>query len=322
MPIVSRFFLSWVAGTILVSGAGVAAAQDFPVKPIKYVVADAPGTTGDTVARILAPGMTKLIGQPVVIENKPGAGNRIGFEYVAKGLPADGYTFAAVTVETLALMPVTIKDLQFDPMKDLPPLIGLGGGRLVFGLSSKLPWKTFNDLVAYAKANPGKLNYGASTAIVRFPMEALIGNLGVKVVHVSYSSSAAFTRGLVAGDVQMGFVGELPAKALGEQLRVLAVTGEQRRAPYLDVPTFVELGHPQIPDVNYSLNVRSGTPKAATDKLYSAASQALKQPEVRSAFEKIGFHINEKPTEGAASMLAERARLFAEIAKRVGIRPE
>ena len=114
----------------------------------------------------------------------------------------------------------------------------------------------------------------------------------------------------------------MEAIALGEKMQVLAVTGEQRRAPFLGVPTFVELGLPQISDVNYSLNVRSGTPKAATDRLASAASDALKQPEVMASFQKIGFHINVKSSEAAAIMLAERAKLFSDIAKRVGIKPE
>ena len=304
------------------SGTSTILAQDYPSRPIKYIVADAPGTTGDTIGRILAPEMTKAIGQPVIIENKPGAGNRIGFEYVAKLQPADGYTFAAVTVETLALLPVTAKNIPFDPLKDLPPFMVIGDARLVFASSSSSTWKNFAELVANIKANPGKLNYGASAPVVRFPMEALIGALGVNVVHIPYATAASFTQSLVAGDIQMGFVGELPARALGGKLRVLAVTGDQRRAPFLDVPTFVELGHPQIPDVSYSFNARDGTPKSATDKLYMAAQQALKLPEVRASFEKIGFNVNEKPAGAAVNMLAQRAKLFAEIAKRVGVQPE
>lgn len=297
-------------------------AQEYPTRPIRYIVPNSPGTQLDLVARIMAPEMAKLIGQPIVVDNRPGAGQVIGFEYVAKQAAADGYTVVVVNVETLAILPVTVKDLRFNPLQDLPPVIGLAEGRYIFGLSSKLPWGTFNELISFAKANPGKLNYGSSSSLGRLLTEGLIRDLGVKVTHVPYSAAGPGYQALLAGEVHMSFIGEAPAVSFGEKLRVLAVTGEQRRSTFRDAPTFAELGHPQVPGISFSLNSPAGVPKAAFDKLYATASRALQQPETRAQFAKIQLEIIERTPEAAAKKLAAIGKQFSDIANKIGFRPE
>lgn len=297
-------------------------AQEFPAKPIRFIVANTPGTLPDLVSRVMGPEMSKVLGQPVIVENKPGAQQLIGYEYVARQAPADGYTIVAISIASLASLPLTVKDLRFDPLKDLPPFMGLAEARYTFGLASQLPWKTFKELMAHAKANPGKLNYGASSPLSKLTMEAFLRDVGINVVHIPYSSTGAFLQAITSGDVHMVFLTEGSVISLGDKFRVLAVTGLQRTAAFPDVPTFAELGHSQIRSVGWSLNVRNGTPKAAIDKLYAAASQALKETEVRAVFAKMRLGIVAQPSDVAVKQLAEEAKRYAEVAKKAGIQPQ
>lgn len=311
--------------SLLVCGFAVCAAalaQEYPTRPIRFVVPNTPGSTPDVVARIVAPEMAKFLGQAVVVENRPGAGQVIGFEYVAKQAPADGYTLASVTMESLAILPATVKELRFDPLRDLPPVIGLVEGRLVLVSSARHPWKTFADLVAQAKANPGKLNYGSSSALVRINSEALIRGAGLDIVHVPFAAAGPFFQSTVTGDVHMGLISEVGALSLGDKIRVLAVTGRQRSAANRDVPTFSELGHPQIYGLTYTLNVRAGTPSNAIAKLQAAASHALRQPEVKAPYEKVRLDTIELSGAAAAKQLQDQVQLYSDIAKRIGLQPE
>jgi tripartite-type tricarboxylate transporter receptor subunit TctC len=292
------------------------------MKPIRFIVPNTPGTIPDIVARLIGPEVSKNLAQPVVIENKPGAGQIVGYEYVAKQVPADGYTVLTANGLDLAGLPITAKDLRFDPLKDLTPVIGLVEGRFFLSSSSEFPWKTFAEFVSYARANPGKLNYGTSSTIPRVQMEALIRELGLNIVHIPYSGGGPAVQGLVAGQVQLGFLAESQVNSLGGKIRTLAVTGDARSKNFPDVPTFRELGYPQLRGVSMLLNVPAGTPKAAIDKLHAAASKALQQADVRARFEKAGFDVVEQSPEAAAKSLVEASRFFAEVARKAGIQPE
>ena len=310
------------AGVIDCLDGSIALAQEFPTKPLMLIVAQSPGTPPDVGARTIAPELSKFIGQPVIVENKTGAGNVIGYEYVAKQAPADGYTLLVVTVESLASLPVTSKDLRFDPLKDLPPVINLVEGKLVLGSSAKFPWKNFNEFVAYAKANPGKLNYGSAAPTVRLASEILLRGLGADVTYVPYAAAGPYFQGMLSGDVHMGFISESAVFSMGDKLRVLAVSGDKRSVRFPDIPTFSELRHPQIPGASLSLNARIGTPKPVLDKLSSAASRALQQPELRARFAKIQYDVVDQSGESAIKKLEDIARIFADVAKKVGIQPE
>ncbi|MBM3345438.1 MAG: tripartite tricarboxylate transporter substrate binding protein [Betaproteobacteria bacterium] len=303
--------------------AGTSAlAQDYPTRPIRYIVPNTPGVIVDTVARVLAPEMSKLLGQPVVIENRPGGNYVVGFEYVAKQAPADGYTIVSVLVPSMAILPVTAKGLSFDPLKDLPPVIGLAEGKYVFGSSATQAWKTMGELVTAAKAAPGKLNFGESSPPVFLLAETLLRQLGLSVVHIPYASGGAYLQAIVSGEVQMGFVGEGSAVGFGDRFRVLGVTGERRSAAYPNTPTFRELGHPNIPGLSLSMNVRAGTSKAVTDRLYAAASKGLQTPEVKAAYAKLRLDIVEQPGDVAAKALAEEAKMYADVAAKIGFKPQ
>ena len=312
---------SVLLGVACMFGAGLVGAQDYPTRPVRVIVAQSPGTPPDFVARIMAAEMARILGQPFVVENKPGAGSIIGFEYVASQ-PADGYTIVSVNVETLAIMPLTANNLRFDPIKEFSPFIGIAEGSYFLVSSPMLPFKAFRELADYAKANPGKLNYASSSPIAHLSSEALIRELGANVTHVPYASGAPAYQSIAVGESHMGFVAEATVIALGDKLRVMAISGEKRHPSYPDVLTFNELGHPQIRGINFSFNARSATLKATTEKLHDAGSRALRQPEVIGALAKIKLEvINERP-EAAGKRLADVARLYAEIARKIGLKKE
>lgn len=315
------------AAAMLVAAAGVlapasAVAQEFPNKLVRIVVPNSAGTILDLLSRAVAPDMSKSLGQPVIVENKPGANNIIGLEYVAKQAPADGYTIVTATVSVLATLPILAKDLRFDPHNDLPPLIGLVDSRSTLSASAKMPYKTFKDMVAHAKANPGKLNYGDPSPAVRLVMEIITREAGIDVVRVPYAAAGPYQQAVAGGEVQIGILCEAAVKTWGERINVLAVTGTTR-LPYLpNTPTFAELGLPQVPGQSTSMNVRAGTPKAAMDKLYAAVVFALSQPEVKAQFAKLQSDISIETPDVAAKKLAQQAKMFGDVARAAGIQPQ
>lgn len=309
-------------GATCLLGTATVGAQEFPSKLVRLVVPNSPGTILDLLPRAMAPDMAKSLGQPVVVENRPGANNIIGLEYVAKQAPADGYTLAAATVSVLATLPIIAKNLPFDPHADLPPLIGLVETRYTLASSAKMPYRNFKDMVAYAKANPAKLNYGDPSPAVRLVMEIILRETGMDVVRVPYPAAGPYQQAVATGEVQMGILGEAAVSTWGDRINVLGVTGDKRLASLPNTPTFTELGLPRVPGQGTSLNVRAGTPKAAFDKLYAAAIYALQQPEVKAQFAKLQSEISIEPPDVAAKNLAQQAKLFGDVARRAGIQPQ
>jgi len=309
-------------GFILVLSVATVQAQGFPNKPIRMIVPTSAGATADFLARVIAPEMSRILGQPVVVENKPGANQIIGLEYIAKGAPADGYTVGVVGVDGVNLLPLTTKGLRFDPMNDLVPISGLAEGRYVLASPAGRPWKSFDGLVDYAKANPGKLNYGSSVHQVRFPVLLFTQKLGLDVVHIPFSAGAAYLTGIVGGTVDFGVVGENSAATMGTRALLLAVTGQKRLASHPDVPTFAEIGVPQAKGPAYALSVRAGTPKAITDKLSAAVEATLAKQEIRTAMKNLLLDPSEDGPEMAARKQLEQAKLFGEFAKSIGLQPQ
>lgn len=301
-------------------GAG---AQGFPAKPIRFIVPNPPGTSPDAVARIMSFEMAKTLGQPIVVENRPGADAMIGYEHVAKRVPADGYTAAVGAIQSLAIAPVAVKELRFDPFRDLTPVIGIVEGRLVLASAASLPWKSFNGMIAEMRANPGKYNYGSSSLSVKLATEAMLRRHGLDVTAIPFGGDgAARVRAVVAGEIHIGLIAEQFAISFGEKVRVLAVTGNRRTTAFPDVPTFGEVGLPDLKGVSYSLSVASATPREAVATLYASASQALRQASVRSQLEKIRMEVVEQSPEVAAKQLADEARFFAETARKLGLQAE
>lgn len=312
---------SLVVGCSAVLQLSAATAQEYPVKPVRWIVAQTAGTPQDAIVRVVAPQLSKVLGQPVIVENRPGAGNVIGFEYVAKQMPADGYTVVSALVADLALLPLNFKDLRFDPLKDLPPVVTYVQGRALLGSTAKAPWKTFKEMIAFAKQNPNKFNYGAPNAFVRFSVAAILQHSGVEMSYIPYNAAGPYSQGLLSGDIHLGLVNSSNS-IVGENFRVLAVTGESRTERFPETPTFAELGLPSIGGASYSLNVRAGTPQPIIEKLYASVARAVQQPELKAQYAKLNQEIILLSPDVAAKQLADQARIFSDIAKKIGFQPQ
>lgn len=317
----ARFVIGMFASLLLLTGQAIA--QDFPSKPIRFIVPYSAGSPPDVVTRHMATAMGTILGQSAIVENKPGADTIIGFEYVAKNAPADGYTIVIAPLANQALLPLIAKELRFDPIKDLPPFIQFAEGRLVFGTPVTNPWKTFPELVAAVKANPNKYNYGSPSVQLRFPMLIVMENQGLDLTYVPYATVAPYYIALNVNDVQMGWLSEGSAANLKDKFRVLGVSGDKPSPTFPDAPTFAKLGFPQMPNNIFAFSVRVGTPKAIVDKLNAAAAQALQMPDIKTKLAAAQFEVStDTSQQGAIDRLNAVSKLFSDVARKTGIKPQ
>jgi len=302
--------------------AGASLAQQFPNKPLRIIVPSSPGVSTDLVPRSISPTLAKVLGQPVVVENRPGAGMSLAFEHVAKQSAPDGYTIALVSVSDLVLYPLLNKEVRFDALKDLPPFVDLCDGPLILNSASIHPWKSFPEMVSYARANPGKLNYGASTPTTRLPMVMLFQELGINAVYIPYSGGGPYIQGVVSGEVHLGLTLEGTVTQYKDKLIPLAIVGSKRRPTLPNTPSLAELGHPKVVGgITFSFNLPAGTPKPVVDRLNAATNQALQSAEVKELIAKLNYDIVGGTQESAAKRLADSARAYADAAKSAGISP-
>jgi len=310
-----------LASVLALSPVGFAKAQGYPNRVVTLVVPANAGSAPDVVARILGPALSKYLGQQVIIDNKSGADQMVGFEHVAKRVPPDGYTIIAGSAVNLAIAPSIKKNLPFDPLSDLLTVTTLTKSRVALVTGPGHPWKTFEELMVYAKANPGKLNYASNAPNTRLFTEAVIRARGVNVVYVPYRETAGMLSAILVGDAHMG-LGVVSTMAMGGKLRVLAVSGEPRAPDRPDVPTFAELGFPKILSQIYTLHVPKGTPTSVIETLYSAASRALNDPDTVKRLAQLQIEpMGERP-EVATRFLLDSAKFLEEVAHQAGIKPE
>ena len=275
--------------------AGAAHAQGtYPSRPIRYIVANAPGGIADITPRVLGPRLSEALRQPVVVENRPAGGIVTGGEAVARAQP-DGYTLLSATPQ-VAIVQSMVKDLAFDPRRDLAPvaLVGVVPNVLVAG--PRTPARTLAELLELARRNPGKLNYsstGAGTS-VHLSAELLKYYAGVDIVHVPYRGAAAAMTALLAGDVDMmvdSVPPSLPQIRAGK-VRALAVTSARRVPQLPEVPTMIESGYPDFEINGWSgVVTTAGTPSAIIARLEAEIGKALAQAETAAAFEKVGLTV-------------------------------
>jgi tripartite-type tricarboxylate transporter receptor subunit TctC len=269
----------------LLAWPSVAAAQDFPNRPIKFIVPFPAGGPADTISRILTDKMSALLGQPIVVETRSGAGGMIGVNSVAKSA-ADGYTIAIAPSSQLAMNVNLRDDMPFHPLKDLALITQIVSVPEILVVNEKVPVKTLSELVALAKAEPGKLVY-ASTGHGGMPhmaMELFRLTAGIQLVHTPYTGAAPAVNDLLGGHVQMMFadVPVLLGNIQAGKLRALAIGSKTRIANLPNVATTAELGMPQVEADNwYGLVAPAATPQPVLAKLQTAAAEALKSAEVK-----------------------------------------
>jgi len=302
------------------------AADAFPTKPIRIVVPFPPGGPADVLARTVGDRIAAALGQPVVVDNRPGAGGNIGMELVAKAAP-DGHTLALAPAGNLTVNPSLYRNVPYDVGRDFAPVTVIAAVPNVLVVNPQVPAKDLAELIAYAKANPGKLNYSSPGpgSGAHLAGELLKSSAGIDIVHVPYSGIAPAVTAVIAGDVQLMFAGAPSAlpQVAGGKLRALAVASPMRIASAPALPTLSEAGLPGF-DVTswYSIVAPAATPPAVVERLQKEIARALTSPDVKAKLTGIGAEpIANTPEEFAAMIRVETAK-WSKIVKDANIKIE
>jgi tripartite-type tricarboxylate transporter receptor subunit TctC len=302
------------------------AASTYPSKTIRIVVPFAPGGTSDVLARAIGQKLTEIWKQPVVVDNKPGAGGNIGAELVAKADP-DGYTLLLLDVGTLTISPAIYPKLGYDPIKDLAPITMVAVSPHALVVHPSVPANSVKELIAWAKANPGKINFasaGNGTA-VHLAGEQFKLMTGIEMVHVPYKGGAQALTGLVGGEVNMtlnGLLATLPHIKSGK-IKALAIAGKTRSPALPDLPTVSEAGVPGFQSGSWQgLLTTAATPKDVVAKLNTAVVQVLNSPELKERMAAQGADVvGDSPEQFGAFLRDEKVR-WAKIVKDAGVKVE
>ena len=277
-----RNILHWGAAALTALSLGSAHAQTFPAKPIKLLVAFPAGGPTDISMRVLADNASKILGQPVIVENKPGAGGTLPAQTLQSSA-ADGYTLAQIPLGVFR-MPYTTK-INWDPVKDISYVINLTGYAFGVVVPADSPIKTWTHFVAWAKANPGKLSYGSTGAMTspHLTMELVAQKLGIELLHIPYKGSADLMQATLGGQLMAAAdsTGFAPQVEAGK-LRVLNTWGAERLAKFPDAPTLKELGLDVVQNSPFGLGAPKGTPAAVVKRLHDAFKQAMEQDSYKS----------------------------------------
>lgn len=320
-----RFLLlAAAAGAMPVASAW---AQAYPTRLIKIVVPFPAGGPADVLARLLAHNLSPALGQPVIVENRPGgASGSVGIRAVAGGA-ADGYTLMLTPVDAFIQAPMVFKDIDYDPIKNFAPVASLVTSPYVVVVNPALPVRTLQDLAAYAKANPGKVAFASPGRGTQPHLIAELFKLaaGIEMIHVPFRGTAPAINDLLAGQVQMlvdNFISSRPHIEAGK-LRALAVTSAAR-SPYLpEVPTTTEDGFSGLKaDYLQGLYAPAGTATAVVEKLNKSVNRALESTEIRASLEKFGAEAEARTASEFAALMVVRAQVSAETVAVAGIKPE
>lgn len=312
---------------LLVLAAPQAVAQPYPAKPVRVVVGFAPGGAADFVARALQEPLSRALGQPVVVDNRPGAGSSIAAEHVARAA-ADGYSVLVASPSSILVNPLLSPKGPFQPLRELAPVSRLSVSPLVVAVHPALGISTLLELIEHARRHPGKLNYASSgngsaphLAAVLFRRLA-----DVDIVHVPFKGGAPAVQSVLAGDTQLSFAtppSVLPLVQAG-RLRALAVTSRHATPLVPGIPGMAEAG---LPDYEisfwYGLFVPAGTSTEVVRRLHRAAEESLRAPGVRETLAREGTEVaGTSSPEAFAAFLAEDAKLWARLVKESGVKPD
>jgi tripartite-type tricarboxylate transporter receptor subunit TctC len=307
----------------VVTACGPAWGQGYPSKPIRLVVGFAPGGAADTASRAIGEPLGRILGQTIVIDNRPGNGSSLAAEIVAKA-PADGYTMLIASPSSQSVNPVINKNLGYVPERDFIAVTKVTSSALVVALHPAVPVRSIPELIAYAKKNPGALNYGSSGNGSAPHMAAVLFSrvAGVEMVHVPFKGGGPASQSLLAGDIQLSFAtppSVLPLVHAG-RLRGIAVT---TRAASPSIPGLPGMGEAGLPGYDltfwYGFFVPTGTPAEAIRKLHAATNQVLQRPELKQMLAKEGTDaVGSKSPEEFAAFVREDAKVWQQLARDTG----
>jgi len=307
-----------LAACVSLAATATATAADFPAKPIRIIVAYTPAGTTDILARAIGHKMTERWGQPVIVENRPGANGNIGTEIAARATP-DGYTLLMATAATHGINNTLYRKLSWDAVRDFAPisLVAIVPNLLV--VNNALPVKNVKELIAYAKANPGKLNFGSpgNGATAHLSMELLQSMTGTKMMHIPYKGSAGVLADVMAGQISLS-MDNMPVylpQAKAGKIRALAVSSDQRSPAAPELPTVAETVTGFSAASWFGLAAPRGTPKAIVDRLSAETARILKLPDVNERLSGLGAQpVGGTPAEFAAFIQSETVK-WAKVIK-------
>lgn len=311
--------IAWAAAAALTALGGRASAQDYPTMPIRIIVPFSPGGPTDVLSRLIAQGMQPILGATIVVENRLGGGGVIGARAVINAA-ADGHTLLVGNTATLAIERAINRKLEYDPATAFAPVAQIATSSNVLVVNPEVPARSVTELVAYAKANPGKLSYsspGVGTP-AHLIAEWFKAKAGIEMVHVPYKGGGVSVRDVVSGQVQLTF--ENPATALpliqSGAVRALAVTSEARNPRLPNVPTMIESGMPGFATVSFfGLVVKAGTPDAIVAKLNAAVNESLATPVAKRTLEQLSLEVRTGSPREFADYLAREREKWEKIAR-------
>ena len=313
-----------VAVSSTFTSAADAAESKYPTRPIRFVVGFLPGGPSDTIARVVSVKLAEGLGQPVIVENRAGAGGNVSADIVAGANP-DGHTILLGTGGPLVIAPIIGQKVQFDPDRDFAPVSTLGGSMSILSAHPSLPANNVKELIALAKAQPGQINYASSGvgAANHLAAELLSSSAGIKLTHVPYKGSGAALPALISGEVKLGFGPILPAipHVKAGRLKALGVSGLKRATAAPDIPTIAEQGFPGFHvDSWYGVFVPAKTPKPIIGELNREINRIMALPDVKERLTRDGVDPAGSTPEALAAIVQKEKKVWTKVIKEANIK--
>jgi tripartite-type tricarboxylate transporter receptor subunit TctC len=312
--------------SIFASAASISVAQTYPSKPVRIIVQYGPGSTIDIMARLIAPKLTEALGQPVIVENRAGAGGAIGMDMAAKAAP-DGHTLTIGATGPSVTNPLLYPKTPFDPMRDFAYISLIATGPAVIAVHPSIPAKTVKELVALAKARPGALNYGTAGVGTSPHLAAELFMLvtGTRIEHVPYKGNAEAITDLLGGQISIVFTGVPPVVPLMQagKVKLLATTGNKRIATIPDLPTIAEAGYPGAAmGIWYGLIAPAATPKDIIARLHKEITRIQTLPDMRERFIQLGTEPTTNTPEQFTALVRSELDKWGKVIKAANIKVE
>jgi len=301
---------------------GAAQAADYPTRPVQYIVPFGAGGAAELASRVVSEGFTEILGQPFVIENRPGANGIIGTVFGAKAAP-DGYTLLQANGATFSVNPLLYKAATYDPTKDFTPIGLVARQPYVIAVSAGLPVNNLAELIALAKQKNGALTYATGSTSHQLAGELFQKEAGIKLTHVPYNATNLALPDVISGRVDLIVTAAYTAVPQLGKIRPIAATSAERAKLLPDVPTFKELGYPNfVVEGWFGVSAPAGLPPEVVKTLNTALNKHLQQPKVKETFDKAGFEVTPSTPEEFAGFIKHELETGKSVVEAAGIEPQ